>query len=95
MPDRDIGVGREDRLRLLGHLVFDDVGLVLDHLAARPGGQPHHLFRHGQIAAVVDADVGDDKRGVVRADLAVGDLHGHLLGLRPWCVRAPACQASG
>ena len=80
MPDRHIGIGREDVLGLFRHLVFDDVGLMLDHLAARTRRQPHHILGNGKAAAVVDADLGDDKGRVVRADFAVGDLH----GVAPW-----------
>ncbi len=75
MPDRHIGVRREDRLRLIRHLVFDDMGLMLDHLAARPGRQPHHFLGHAKVATMVDADLGNDQGRVVRADLAVGNLH--------------------
>lgn len=75
LPDRDIGIGREDGLSLLRHLVFDDVRLMLDAFAARSGGEAHHLPGDGETAAVVDPDLRDHQRRLVGSDLTVGDFH--------------------
>jgi hypothetical protein len=61
------------------------MGLVLDHLAASTSGKAHHFLGNGKISAVIYANLGDDKRWVVGANLAVGDLHDSLLLGAWWC----------
>ena len=61
------------------HLVVHDVGLMLDHFDAGARRGVDHLSGEGELAAVVDADLGDDERHVGGTDPAVSDLH---LGLR-------------
>ena len=74
-PDRDIGIGREDLLGLIRHFIVQEMRLMLDAFAARQMGKAHHFLRNLQAATVVDSDLGDHKRRVGGADLAVGDLH--------------------
>ena len=61
------------------HLVVDDMGLMLDDFDAGARRRVHHVFGDGELAVVVDADLGDDQRHVGGTDPAVSDLH---LGLR-------------
>ena len=75
MPDRHVGIGREDFLCLVRHLVFDDVGLVLDHFATGTGGQTHHVLGNVQRTAMVDADFGDHQRRIGWPDLASCNIH--------------------
>ena len=42
VPDRHVGVGWDDGLGVLGHLVLDEMGLVLDDLTARRGRRVDH-----------------------------------------------------
>ena len=76
LPDRlSASVGWQDLLGLLGHFVPDEMGLMLDDLAARLRGERHHVARDIQIPAVVDPDLGNDERWFFGADFAVCDLH--------------------
>jgi hypothetical protein len=79
MPDRDIGIGRKNRLGLIRHLVFKNMGLMLDTFAARQGRQPHHFFGYLKAATVVDADFGDHEGRMVGANAAIADLHSSIL----------------
>ena len=56
------------------------MGLVFDDLGACPGGEGDHMARHVEVAAVVDADLGDHKGGVLGADFPVVDLRQAKLG---------------
>jgi len=77
------GVAGDDLPGLLAHLVLDHVALELDAFAAHAVRVAHHALGLGVVALVIDADFGDDERGVVRSDFASGqgDL-GH--GSAPW-----------
>ena len=56
------------------------MGLVLDTFASGCRGKPHHVFGNRKIAAMVDANFGNHKRGVIGGYGAMGDLHFELRG---------------
>ena len=49
---------------------------MLVDLGPRTSGKAHHMPRDIEVAAMVDAELGDDEGRVVGANLAVSDLHG-------------------
>ena len=90
VPDGLPRVRRNDRPGLLGHLVPDEMGLVLDALASRRGGEAHHVHGDGETAAMVDSNLGDDEGRILGGDFTVGDLQrGSSMRLCADLVRAP------
>ena len=62
LVDRHGGVARHHLPGGAAHLVFDDVGLMLDDFDAGASGGIDHLLGDGEAALVIDADFGDDER---------------------------------
>ena len=52
------------------------MGLMLDDLGSGTGSERDHVAGNIEVASVVNADLGNDKRGFSGADFAVCDLHG-------------------
>ena len=46
MPNGLVGIGRKNRLGLIGHFIIDKMSLVLHHFAARQMGLRDHGLCH-------------------------------------------------
>jgi len=60
--------------------------LELHGIAARIGGRVDELASEGEVAVVIDADLGDDERRLARSDRALPDAN---------CLQGPVLYARG